>query len=229
MGKNIIKLDIDDCVNKYLKSLKNFKSLKKDEERKYLLDYKINNNLESRNLVIQSNLKYACSLANAYRGKGVDFSELIAEANDGLMEAIEKYDVEQNTKFITYAKWWIIQRITSSIASKYKHNAYDLPFEKDEQDADDDDSLTYNNREHENLIVETIDNQQDNEDIKYYVNKLLNNLTERERDIIYRYYGLYGSKENLFDISKDYNLSSERIRQIIDNSLKKIRSYALCD
>ncbi len=229
MGKNITKLDIDDCVNKYLKSLKNFKSLKKDEERKYLLDYKLNNNLESRNLVIQSNLKYACSLANAYRGKGVDFSELIAEANDGLMEAIEKYDVEQNTKFITYAKWWIIQRITSSIASKYKHNAYDLPFEKDEQDVDDDDLLTYNNREHENLIVETIDNQQDNEDIKYYVNKLLNNLTERERDIIYRYYGLYGSKENLFDISKDYNLSSERIRQIIDNSLKKIRSYALCD
>lgn len=229
MCKKNVKLDIDECVNNYLKSLKNFKSLKKDEERKYLLDYKLNNNLESRNIVIQSNLKYACSLANAYRGKGVDFSELIAESNDGLMEAIEKYDIKQDTKFITYAKWWIIQRITSRISSKCKHATYDLPFEKDEQNSDEDDLLSYNPRQNEKLIIEFIDSQQNNEDDRYRVNKLMNNLTERERDIVQRYFGICGNKENLFEISKDYNLSSERVRQIIDNSIKKMRSYALCE
>ena len=65
-------------------------------------------------------------------------------------------------------------------------------------------------------------------DVKLYIEKLLNNLTERERDIVSRYYGLYGTKENLFDISDEYNLTSERIRQIMESAMKKIRSIALC-
>ena len=105
------KLDVDETVENYLKSIRNLKSLPKKVEYQYILDYKLNNNIESRNIVISANLKYACGLANAYRGKGVDFAELIAVANDGLMEAIEKYDIKENTKFLTYAKWWIIQQI----------------------------------------------------------------------------------------------------------------------
>ena len=221
------KLDVDETVEKYLKSIKNFKSLTKKNEQQYILDYKINNNIEARNIVITSNLKYACGLANAYRGKGVEFAELIAVANDGLMEAIEKYDIKEGTKFITYAKWWIIQRILLAITKKHKHNAYDIPVEKDIQE-DDDEIPMSNNNDYDVLIVNDIDYEQNEMDVKLYVNKLLNNLSERERDIVSRYYGLYGTKENLFDISDDYNLTSERIRQIMEGAMRKIRSSALC-
>ena len=56
---------------------------------------------------------------------------------------------------------------------------------------------------------------------------MLDQLNERERDIIIRYYGIDGDKENLYEISEDYKLSSERIRQIMESAFKKIRSYAL--
>ena len=85
-----------------------------------------------------------------------------------------------------------------------------------------------NNNDYDVLIVDDIDSDQNKLDVKLYVNKLLNNLSERERDIISRYYGLYGTKENLFDISDEYNLTSERIRQIMEGAMKKIRSIALC-
>lgn len=225
MGKNNVKFDIDECVSNYLKSLKNFKSLKKDEERKYLLDYKLNNNLESRNIVLQSNLKYACSLANTYRGKGVDFSELISEANDGLIEAIEKYDIKQDIKFITYAKWWIIQRINLCIALKYKNKTFDFPNENDEDNIETEEQT--NKNEYGDFIIDEIDYEITNNDKKYYVNSLLNKLNERERDIISRYFGLYGNKENLYEISNTYNLSSERIRQVMESAMKKLRTYAL--
>lgn len=223
----IIKNDLDECVKNYLKSLSKYKSLTKNEERVFLEDYKYNNNLEARNTIIQSNLKYACSIANEHRGRGVEFSDLIAEANDGLMEAIEKFDINQDIKFITYAKWWIIQRVTSRIANMYKHSAYDIPYEKDKQEGDDDEQPLTNNTDYDSLIVDDIDKEQNLVDKKYYLHSLLELLTERERDIIIRYYGICGNKENLYEISETYNLSSERIRQIMENAMKKIRSNVL--
>jgi RNA polymerase primary sigma factor len=223
----IVKNDLDECVKNYLKSLSKYKSLTKREERVYLEDYKFNNNIEARNTVIQCNLKYACSIANEHRGRGVEFSDLIAEANDGLMEAIEKFDINQDIKFITYARWWIIQKVTSRIANMYKHNAYDIPYEKDKQEDNDDEQPLTNNNDYDSLIVDDIDKEQNSCDKKYYLHSLLNLLNERERDIITRYYGIDGDKENLYEISENYNLSSERIRQIMEGAFKKIRSYAM--
>lgn len=222
----IIKNDLDECVKNYLKNLSKYKTLTKSEERVFLEDYKYNNNIEARNTIILCNLKYACSIANEYRGKGVEFSDLIAEANDGLMEAIEKFDINQDIKFITYARWWIMQRVTSRIANMYKHNTYDIPYEKEKQEDDDEQPLT-NNNDYDCLIVDDIDKQQNNIDKKYYLHTLLDMLNERERDIIVRYYGIDGEKENLYEISENYKLSSERIRQIMEGAFRKIRSYAM--
>lgn len=222
----IIKNDLDECVKNYLKSLSKYKTLSKSEERVFLEDYKYNNNIEARNTIILCNLKYACSIANEYRGRGVEFSDLIAEANDGLMEAIEKFDINQDIKFITYARWWIMQRVTSRIANMYKHNTYDIPYEKEKQEDDDEQPLT-NNNDYDCLIVDEIDKQQNNIDKKYYLHTLLDMLNERERDIIVRYYGIDGEKENLYEISENYKLSSERIRQIMEGAFRKIRSYAM--
>lgn len=223
----IIKNDLDECVKNYLKSLSKYKSLTKSEERIFLEDYKFNNNIDARNTVILCNLKYACSIANDYRGKGVDFSDLIAEANDGLMEAIEKFDINQDIKFITYARWWILQRVLSRINDKYKHNTYEIPSEKDKQESDDSDQPLTNYNEYDCLIVDDIDKEQNSVDKKYYLHNLLDLLNDRERDIIVRYYGIDGEKENLYEISENYKLSSERIRQIMEGAFKKIRSFAM--
>lgn len=60
---------------------------------------------------------------------------------------------------------------------------------------------------------------------KEILERSLKNLTPREQDIVLRKSGILGNKETLNSLSKKYNLSRERIRQIQNQSLKKIYSY----
>lgn len=228
---NIKINDIDEGVKEYFNNVKSFTSLKKNEERKLLEDYLIKGNLSSRNELIKSNLKYAISLANNYRGKGVDYSELISEANSGLIEAIEKFDLSKDVKLITYAKWWIMQRLNLCITNKYKHMADELPNDHQEQNDDDSDGDNscdkYNNKYYENLVIDEIDLNKNNEDKKQLLSKLLDNLSEREREIIELYYGINGRQYNLEDVGIIYGITKERTRQIIESAFKKVRSRAL--
>ncbi|MEK7097369.1 MAG: sigma factor-like helix-turn-helix DNA-binding protein, partial [Patescibacteria group bacterium] len=56
------------------------------------------------------------------------------------------------------------------------------------------------------------------------INNLLNELNERDRDILSRRFGLHGEeKETLENIGKIHNLTRERIRQIETTGVKKLR------
>ena len=101
---NAQNLEIDAAVKQYFDSLSGFKTLTKEEEHELLREYRYHNDMNARNKLITSNLRYACKLANAYRDRGVSYSELISEANDGLLEAIDKFDIRQDVKLISYSK-----------------------------------------------------------------------------------------------------------------------------
>ena len=76
--KSNFNLDIDDTSLFYMKTIKKYKSITKEDEKKLLFAYKHNNDIYARNYLINVNLKYACKLANKYRGRGFSFSELIS-------------------------------------------------------------------------------------------------------------------------------------------------------
>ena len=84
----------EEGVKDYLRTLqrKEYDPLTKKEEQKLLMRYKQNNDVEARNMLVSSNLRYACSLVNSYVGRGLSYSELISEANNGLIESIDKFD-----------------------------------------------------------------------------------------------------------------------------------------
>ncbi|GAM57692.1 hypothetical protein JCM19232_2715 [Vibrio ishigakensis] len=55
--------------------------------------------------------------------------------------------------------------------------------------------------------------------------KLVDTLSPKHRDIIVRRYGLFGQeRETLADLSDDYQLSKERIRQLQKEGLQKLKS-----
>jgi RNA polymerase primary sigma factor len=60
-------------------------------------------------------LAYVPAVARRYAGYGVDFDELVAAGNFGLVKAALRFDPERKIKFITYAGWWIRKAILEAL------------------------------------------------------------------------------------------------------------------
>ncbi len=67
---------------------------------------------KARLALINHNLRLVITLAKYYLGRGLDFLDLIQEGNIGLMEAVNRFEVERGWKFSTDACWWIKQRLS---------------------------------------------------------------------------------------------------------------------
>ncbi len=73
---------------------------------------------KAKNKLIQANLRLVVSVAKRYNNRGLDFKDIIAEGNIGLIKAVDKFEYSRGYKFSTYATWWIRQSITRAIADQ---------------------------------------------------------------------------------------------------------------
>lgn len=218
MVKDKIKYEYSKNIEQYFSEMKHYKTLTQGEEKE--LGERIRKgDRKALNKLVQHNLKFVVSIVKNYRNRGIPFEDLIAEGNMGLIRAAEKFDGTKNTRFITYAVWWIKSYINEL-------------FRKDCPEEVNVDDYVLNGKSYEseqNLVNEQFENELVLlSDRNTNVDELINCLRKRERDIIVKFYGLNGSKEmNLDEIGKSLNLSNERIRQIKDVALIKIKTYVL--
>lgn len=104
----------EDLLGLYLKEVGKHRLLKADEERK-LAEKVYQGDPEAREEFINANLRLAINIARRYRGRGLEYLDLIQEANIGLMRALDKFEYWRGYKFSTYATWWIRQAVTRAI------------------------------------------------------------------------------------------------------------------
>jgi len=74
----------------------------------------------ARDRMVRANLRLVVNIARGYSGKGLPLQDLIEEGNLGLLRAVEGFDPNMNTRFSTYASYWIKQSIKRALVNSAK-------------------------------------------------------------------------------------------------------------
>src|SRR5260370_13691059 len=100
----------------YLREINETPLLNAEEEKQ--LAYRIETgDSEARDRMVRANLRLVVNIARGYAGKGLGLQDLIAEGNLGLLRAVEAFDPSMNTRFSTYANYWIKQSIRRALVN----------------------------------------------------------------------------------------------------------------
>lgn len=102
--------------------------LNTEDEKELIGRYQTEGDMDARNKLIESNIRFVVKLAMGYRNKGMILADLIQEGNLGLIEALDRFDLEKNCRLITYASWWIRLRIQRAL--EQKTHQVNLPINK---------------------------------------------------------------------------------------------------
>ena len=210
----------------YFNDINKLSPLSREEEHSLWEKYKKENDMSARDKIIKSNLKFVASVAKPYIGMGLSYSDLIAEGNMGLIKALDKFDYEKGYKTISYSVWWIKQNILEALKKRNIINGDEITpsetFDEDDEIGDDENVATEKYVDNFNF-----DNLKRSDDAST-VRDLMESLTEREKQVVTDYFGLNSKEEmTLEEIGKKMNLTKERIRQIKESALKKLRAEAL--
>ncbi|MBQ6669487.1 MAG: RNA polymerase sigma factor RpoH [bacterium] len=96
-----------DTLEYYMRQIKQFKLLSREDELELANRYRRFGDLEAAQRLICSNLRFVVKIAHEYRGYGMKTLDLIQEGNIGLMMAVKKFDPSKGLRLISYAVWWI--------------------------------------------------------------------------------------------------------------------------
>lgn len=91
----------------YLEQIKKFPVLTDAEEKELIINFQTKGDLASAQKLITSHLRLAAKIALTYKRYGLPMSDVISEANIGLMQAVKKFDMNKKVRLATYAIWWI--------------------------------------------------------------------------------------------------------------------------
>ena len=106
-------------LSRYLEDIKKFPMLSLEEEYSLAKAWVEEGCRSSAHKLVTSHLRLAAKIAMGYRGYGLPISEVVSEANVGLMQAVKRFDPEKGFRLATYAIWWIKANIQEYILKSW--------------------------------------------------------------------------------------------------------------
>ena len=167
-----------------------------------------------RNQIVQGNLRLVVSVASKLTTSLQRMSELISEGMLPLIRAVELFDISQGNRFSTYATWAVRNQMIR-LLKRDRSRSELQPAEISEvlpwYCINPEDSKT--TEESQSLMIAQI-------------RKQLSHLSSRDRQIVESRFGLDGhpAGQSLSEISQQFDLCKERVRQILNRSMAQIRN-----
>lgn len=215
----------EDALSKYYKDVESTSLLTAEVERQLIIEYHNTKSPKARDKIIQGALRYVIAEARkhprALQDKSV-LEDLIAAGNIGLIRALNKFDPDAGTRFLTYAGWWVRHemREESRRIGMFHIPAHAIAkgvraptaVELSEQVLTD---LVAADNSLEISFQQTLDGL-----LSFEI------LSVREIFIIKACYGIHTAPKTLKQIGKVLDITGERVRQLRESALTRLRATA---
>jgi len=175
--------------------------------------------LSSRSLIVRLNMPLVLAMAKRTRLSSIDFNELVSEGNMALLRSVEKFDCGRGFKFSTYSCRAILKSFSrvAMRASRYRGKfpaEYDPVMERSD----------FIDKQRDGLIADCVD------ELKEIMIGNLAGLSDVEQTVISERFALHMSPmgtmnhpKTLEQVGLIIGVTKERVRQIQNNALKKMR------
>ena len=196
-------------LEKYLQEISQEPLLTPEEET--ILTEKIHEgDRQALDKLVRANLRFVVCVAKEYQDQGLSMLDLINEGNVGLIRAAERFDEKRGIKFISYAVWWIRERILHALAEEQRHISRQFHDTLPSPDS----LIVLPGLSEETISADT--------------NQVLSLLSEREKLIIERSFGINGQPEmTLEEIGDTLDLTRGRVCQIRNKAIRKLRAMGI--
>jgi RNA polymerase sigma factor (sigma-70 family) len=169
-----------------------------------------------REYLVRTNLALVLAMAKRTRLGDTDFAEIVSEGNMALLRAVDKFNVERGFKFSTYACRAILKAFSRTAMKSSRHKSrFPVEFEPDLEKSD------WTDRKRDQVEEDCVD------ELKQIVDRNLAELSDVEQTVIRRRFNWQQQEENpltLEEVGKIIGVTKERVRQIQNKALIKIRN-----
>ncbi|MBE6141034.1 MAG: sigma-70 family RNA polymerase sigma factor [Firmicutes bacterium] len=195
--------------------------LSKEKELEYLIKAK-QGDIESRNILIEHNLRLVVFLAKKYENTGFDIEDLVSIGSIGLIKGINTYKIDKNIKLATYASRCIANEILMFLR-KNKRKKVEMSLEE---------TLNYdaegNELRLEDILgtdIDVVPKELENIIDKEILKKEIDILDEREKEIMTLRYGLNNTMEyTQKEVAEMLGISQSYISRIEKKIVKKLQN-----
>jgi RNA polymerase primary sigma factor len=168
-----------------------------------------------REYLVRTNLALVLAMAKRTRLGDVDFAEIVSEGNMALIRAVDKFSVDRGFKFSTYACRAILKAFSRTAMKHNRHRTrFPVEFEPDYEQSD------WVDKKRDVVEEDCID------ELKQIVDRNLADLSDTEQTVIRRRFNWQQQEESpltLEEVGKIIGVTKERVRQIQNKALAKIR------
>lgn len=198
--------------------------LSKEDELKYLVRAKAGDE-EARNILIEHNLRLVVFLAKKYENTTYDIEDLVSIGSIGLIKGINTYKIDKNIKLATYASRCISNEILMFLR-KNKRKKAEVSLE---------DALNYDaegNELHLEDILGTdadlVPNEYEKQVDKEILSKEIEDLPDRDKEIMTLRYGLNNTKEyTQKEVAEMLGISQSYISRIEKKVIRKLKQVMI--